>query len=228
MTPAIIFENESFLVIDKPSGLVMHPFDKSTEYTLVDFMFEKYPETREIDNKMTLQDGTVIILGGIVNKLDRETSGVLVIAKDPYTFTELKSQFINHTAKKLYIAQVEGIIEKDEFTIDAPLGRNKKEYKQSTIPSNPRGEFREAVTEVKVLSRNTTTTLVELRPKTGRTHQLRAHMASIGHPIVGDVAYGASKKDGRIMLHSKELSFILGGKNFTFSSPVPSEFDNIK
>ena len=224
MIPTIVFENTSFLVIDKPSGLVVHPFDNSTETTLVDFLHEKYPSMFEIDNSITLQDGRIIPLGGIVHKLDRDTSGVLVVAKDQNTFTELQSQFKGHTTTKKYIALVEGVIEKDEFTVDAPLGRNKKEYKQSTIPSNPRGEFRDAITEVKVLSRNSATTLVELMPKTGRTHQLRAHMSSIEHPIVGDVAYGASKKDGRILLHAQELSFTIGGQNFTFSSPTPIEF----
>lgn len=225
MKPNIIYEDESILVIDKPSGLVVHPFDHSDEYTLVDFLKEYIPETFAIDTLITLQDGRTIALGGIVHKLDRDTSGVMVIAKNQITFNELKSQFINHTTKKEYVAIVEGEIAEKNFIIDAPLGRNKKEYRQSTIPSNPRGEFREAVTAVEVLQESNGVTRVKLLPKTGRTHQLRAHMASIGHPIVGDKAYGSTMESERIMLHAQSLSFSLAGKEYHFEVQVPQEFE---
>jgi 23S rRNA pseudouridine1911/1915/1917 synthase len=204
------------LVINKPSGLVVHPFDFSTEETLIDFLQTHSPETFSLKNEITLQDKRTINLGGIVHKLDRDTSGVMVVAKNQETFDELKKQFSNHTTQKTYRAVVEGIIEKDNFTIDAPLGRNKKDYKQMVNPPNPRGELRDAVTNVKVLQRNKSTTLVELSPKTGRTHQLRAHMAYTGHPIVGDMAYGSTQESARIMLHSQKLSFILFLKDYAF------------
>ena len=224
MIPKIIYEDESILVLDKPSGLVMHPFDHSKEDTLVEFLMEHIPESFSIDNSITLQDGRTISLGGIVHKLDRETSGVLVVAKTQKVFDELKDQFINHKTKKIYIAVVEGIIKEKSFTIDAPLGRNKKEYRQSTVASNPRGEFREAITEVEVLEIREETTLVKLFPKTGRTHQLRAHMSSIKHPIVGDKIYGSKMESERIMLHAENLSFVLEGEDFSFNSIVPVEF----
>lgn len=224
MNPTIIYEDENILVINKPSGLVVHPFDYSTEYTLVDFLVGNYPETITIDNKIILQDGRTVFLCGIVHKLDRDTSGVMVIAKNQKTFEKLKIQFKNHTVKKYYIALVEGVVEKDTFTIDAPLGRSKKEYKQSTNPTNPRGELRPAVTKVNVLQRNETTTLVELSPLTGRTHQLRAHMSSINHPIVGDKAYGSTIESPRIMLHAKSISFSLDGEEKYFETEVPEEF----
>ena len=224
MKPVIIFENEDFLVVDKPSGLVVHPFDHSDEVTLLDFLKEYTSEMMSIENNITLQDGRKIDLGGIVHKLDRETSGVMVVAKNQKVFDELKEQFINHTTKKGYVAVVEGNIKEKNFTINAPLGRNKKDYRQSTIASNPRGEFRVAVTDVEVVELRDDTTLVNLYPKTGRTHQLRAHMASIGHPIVGDVVYGSKIDSNRIMLHAKELSFILEGKEYTFDSPLPLSF----
>lgn len=214
--PTIIFENDNMLVINKPSGVVVHPFDYSTERTLVDFLHEHYTEIFSIENTVTLQDKRVIKLGGIVHKLDRDTSGVMVIAKNVDTFNELKSQFRNHETKKVYIALVDGNVEENIFTIDAPLGRGKKEYKQSTNPVNPRGELREAITDVKVLERRGQTTLVELSPKTGRTHQLRAHMASVGHPIVGDKAYGSLVESARIMLHAQSLSFTLNGEEYLF------------
>ena len=220
----ILFENENFLIINKPSSLVIHPYDYSTEYTLVDFLHEKYPEIFSIENNVALQDKRTIPLGGIVHKLDRDTSGVLVVAKNQKTFDELKTQFRNHTTVKTYEALVEGVIESNSFTIDAPLGRSKKDYKQSTNPENPRGELREAITDVTVLKRNTTTTLVQLLPKTGRTHQLRAHMSSIGHPIVGDKAYGSTQESSRIMLHAKSLRFKVGDEEFSFSVEVPEGF----
>ena len=224
MKPVIIFENEDFLVVDKPSGLVVHPFDHSDEVTLLDFLKEYTSEMMSIENNITLQDGRKIDLGGIVHKLDRETSGVMVVAKNQKVFDELKEQFINHTTKKGYVAVVEGNIKEKNFTINAPLGRNKKDYRQSTIASNPRGEFRVAVTDVEVVELRDDTTLVNLYPKTGRTHQLRAHMASIGHPIVGDVVYGSLKKGERIMLHAKELTFFVEGKEYTLDSPIPLSF----
>lgn len=221
----VIFEDNDILVIDKPSGIVVHPFDFSQEETLLDFLLTTVPESFDIRNTITLQDGRVINLGGIVHKLDRDTSGVMVIAKNEKVFNDLRQQFRDHTTYKIYNAIVEGLIEQDTFVINAPLGRNKKDYKQMVNPSNPRGELREAITEVKVLSKNQTTTLVELTPKTGRTHQLRAHMSYIGHPIVGDKAYGSTIDSPRIMLHAKNLSIIVEGKSLGFEAPLPEEFN---
>jgi 23S rRNA pseudouridine1911/1915/1917 synthase len=223
--PDIIFENETILVINKPSGLVVHPYDYSTEETLLDFLLAYIPDSFVIDNSVTLQDKRVINLGGIVHKLDRDTSGVLVIAKNQKTFDELKSQFRNHTTKKTYVALLEGIVKEDQFTINAPLGRNKKDYKQQVNPINPRGELRDAITDVQVITRNEihTSTLVELTPKTGRTHQLRAHMSHIGHPIVGDKAYGSTHGSTRIMLHAKTLMFDLNGEKYFFATDIPED-----
>lgn len=220
----VIFEDNDILVINKPSGIVVHPFDFSEEETLLDFLLTTAPESFKIQNTITLQDGRTINLGGIVHKLDRDTSGVMVIAKNEQIFTDLKQQFRDHTADKIYNAVVQGIVEKTIFTIDAPLGRNKKDYKQTVNPSNPRGELRDAVTEVKVLTRNQTTTLIELTPKTGRTHQLRAHMSYIGHPIVGDKAYGSTIDSPRIMLHARSLTVQLGVIKETFTCDIPPDF----
>jgi 23S rRNA pseudouridine1911/1915/1917 synthase len=224
----ILFENASFLIIDKPSGLVVHPYDHSTEATLLDFLHQHSPETFSIKNEKQLIDGRMITLGGLVHKLDRDTSGVMVIAKNQATFDELKKQFHGHTIQKKYLALIEGILIEDSFTIDGPLGRNKKEYKQSVNPKNVRGEVREAVTDVCVVKRGTTTTLVSLFPKTGRTHQLRAHMAHIGHPIIGDKAYGSTINSPRIMLHAQLLSFSLLGKDYTFEASSPFTLETIK
>jgi 23S rRNA-/tRNA-specific pseudouridylate synthase len=148
----------------------------------------------------------------------------MVVAKNQGAFDALKEQFTTHTLEKKYIALVEGRIIENTQRIDGPLGRNKKEYKQSVNPINPRGALREAITNVTVLSRNETMTLVELTPKTGRTHQLRAHMAHIGHPIIGDMAYGSIIVSPRIMLHAKSLSFIINNTPYTFETEIPKEF----
>lgn len=221
MSIPVIFENEDLLVLDKPSGVVVHPFDFSNEETVLDFLHINYPQVFSIDNPITLQDKRTINLGGIAHRLDRDTSGVLLVAKNKKTFEDLKHQFETQTIKKTYVALVEGVIEQSTFTIDAPLGRNKKEYKQMVNPKNPRGELRNAVTEVHVLKRNEDTTLVELAPITGRTHQLRAHMSYIEHPIVGDKAYGSTKASERIMLYAASIVCTIRGEEKIFVSAAP-------
>lgn len=223
-----IFENENFLIIDKPSGLVVHPYDHSIEETLLTFLENYSPSIFTINNEKKLMDGRTISLGGLVHKLDRDTSGVMVIAKNTQTFDEIKQQFTSHTTKKIYVALVGGVVVEESFRIDGPLGRNKKDYKQSVNPTNPRGELREAITDVKMLTRGEDMTLVELSPITGRTHQLRAHMAHIGHPIIGDRAYGSTMESPRIMLHAQRLSFTLLGKDYTFEVEPPFTLDTMK
>mgnify|MGYP003394299532 CR=1 FL=1 len=220
----IIFEDNDILVVNKPSGIVVHPYDYSTEETLLDMLMEYQPDCFLFSNTKALQDGRTINVGGMVHKLDRDTSGVMIVAKNKETADSLREQFINHTVSKVYVAIVEGIINNDSFSIDAPLGRGKKEYKQSTNPINPRGELRDAVTNVEVLERRGNTTLVSLMPKTGRTHQLRAHMSSIGHPIVGDKAYGSITESERIMLHAKQLTCNIQGEEMTFTAEIPDLF----
>jgi 23S rRNA pseudouridine1911/1915/1917 synthase len=221
----VIFEDDNFLIINKPSGLVIHPFDNSEEKTLVDYLKETHPIIFSItENTFNLQNGDTIALGGVVHKLDRETSGVMVIAKNDGTFRELRKAFLEHTTKKIYLAVVEGGIEADSLRINAPLGRNKKSYKQVAFPENPRGELREAITDLTVVLRRNNLTLLKLEPLTGRTHQLRAHMTHIGHPIIGDKAYGSGVDSPRIMLHAQSLTFNLNDKQYSFEAPTPKEF----
>ncbi|MEN9881059.1 MAG: ribosomal large subunit pseudouridine synthase rRNA synthase [Candidatus Parcubacteria bacterium] len=230
MIPPIIYEDENILIINKPSGLVVHPFDNSKEETLVDWLKTLYPcmFTTITDNIFTLQNGDTVALGGIVHKLDRGTSGVMVIAKTKEPFTELRVWFRVHGVEKIYVALTEGVVPHTMLRIDAPLGRNKKDYKQVAYPKNPRGELRDATTDLTVISRGNSTTFVKLTPKTGRTHQLRAHMAHIEHPIVGDIAYGSTIKCERILLHAQKISFTLFGKEYSFEAPTPALFiDNL-
>ncbi len=210
-----LYEDKDLLIINKPSGMVVHPYDHSDEETVIDLVQRTHPEIFSFENTKKLQDGRTINLGGLVHKLDRDTSGVLVFAKSEKVYTFLSELFKNHQVEKEYIALVEGIVEGEDFVIDAPLGRAKKDYKQSTDPNNQRGEMLEAITVVKVLEKREGATLLLLKPKTGRTHQLRAHMASIGHPIIGDKAYGSTRDCDRIMLHAKKIAFRIFEKDIS-------------
>jgi 23S rRNA pseudouridine1911/1915/1917 synthase len=222
MNIPILHEDTSILVLNKPAGIVVHPFDFSSEKTILDFLKKISPKIFSVKNTLTLADRRKINLGGIVHKLDRDTTGIMVIAKNETAFNELKEQFSNDTVTKTYLALVEGKVEKDSFVVDAPLGRSKKNHKQRANPSNPRGEVRHAVTEVKVIARNRQegqdSTFVELTPRTARAQQLRAHMSHIGHPIVGDTKYGSTFISDRIMIHAKSLTFNLYGASVTFAT----------
>lgn len=218
----ILYEDNTILAIDKPSGIVMHPFDFSQEETLLDAVVAHAPEIASIRNEKRLQDGRTINLGGMVHKLDRETSGVVVFAKNKETFDDLSAQFKQHSIKKTYLAKVVGTIQESKFTINVPLARSKKSYKQTGDTTLHRGESREAVTHLEVISCTDNETFVKLIPETGRTHQLRAHMAHIGHPIIGDTAYGGPEAE-RIMLHAKNVEVSLQGEQKLFESETPEE-----
>lgn len=221
MNIQVIFEDKNILALNKPSGLVVHPFPDSDEYTLLDFLKEKYPDTFNIKNEKILQNSLVLNLGGVVHKLDRETSGIIIVAKNEKSFLELQKLFQERKIQKTYVAKVSGEIAEKEFIIDAPLGREKKDYRQVANPTNPRGELREAITHVNVLDIKDESSLVELKPVTGRTHQLRAHMKYINHSILGDKVYG-DKNDGyeRLMLHAKKIEFELGMEKYSFETEI--------
>lgn len=227
MKPTILYEDNDVLIIDKPAGIVMHPFDFSNEETLLDIVARYAPEILTIDNQKKLQDGRTINLGGMVHKLDRETSGVVIFAKNKNTFDDVSLQFKNHEIKKIYLAKVKGAVQGNTFTIDVPLARSKKSYKQTGDKELHRGESRNAVTHLEVILHCDNDTLVKLVPETGRTHQLRAHMAHIGHPIIGDIAYGGPKAE-RIMLHAKSIEIMLRGEKKLFEPATPETFRCLK
>lgn len=194
--PKVIYEDENVLVVDKPAGLLS---EAKGEYC---------PER-------TLAD-----LGYVVHRLDRDTSGVIILAKTEEVQGFLKRQFQNRTVHKTYVAVVEGVPKLDEARIDLPIIRNKKRPTTFLVDANGR----ESETYFKVLKSNGLKTLVELRPVTGRTHQLRVHMKYIGCPIVGDVVYGDGQAD-RLYLHARELEITLpGGVRKVFEAKVPSSF----
>lgn len=234
--PTILYEDEHILAINKPSGLVVHPDGKSIEPTLCNWLVDKYPDIVDVGEPLKISDGTLVERPGIVHRLDRETSGVMVIAKTQQGFTHLKHQFKNREIVKVYEAFVYGNIKEERKTIDWPIGRSKGNIRRWTVEKFARGKIREAKTQIKVLDRikvnDEIVSFVEARPLTGRTHQIRVHLNAIYHPIVCDKLYAPKKECllgfSRVALHAKELIFKNpSGKELTLIAPYPEDFQNV-
>ena len=197
--PEIIYEDDNVIVMNKPAGLLSEPRGQyCPEKTLADF-------------------------GYIAHRLDRDTSGVVILAKTEEIQKFLKRQFQDRTVHKTYVAVVSGRPKLDEARIDLPLIRDLKRPTTFRVDANGK----EAETFYKVLKASDKYSMVELKPTTGRTHQLRVHMKYLGHPILGDPVYGEEKAD-RLYLHARELEIILpGGERKIFKAKVPREFNNV-
>lgn len=225
----IIYEDDYVVVIDKPAGLLVHPDGKSTEPTVCDWVLAHYPSTAGVGEPLVLASGEKIDRPGIVHRIDRETSGALVITKTPEAFNFLKQQFKDHEVEKRYRAFVYGRVERAFGTIDKALGRSKKDFRQYTDPPNARGEMRPALTHFALLKAGDKFSYLELSPKTGRTHQIRVHLKSIKHPIVCDKVYAYERPCelgfGRLALHAHMVSFTLpNGQKIEATAPLPADF----
>ena len=236
MPPVIIYEDSDLLVLNKPAGLTVHktsPTDKQT--TLVDWLLEKYPQIKEVGDPIRTPSGSNGASDpyrpGIVHRLDKETSGLMVVAKTQVAFSYLKEQFQTKKMKKQYLALVFGQLKNQSGLIDKPLG--KLGTKQTTqIKGKTELDVKEAQTEYKVLEEYNGFSLLEVRPLTGRTHQIRVHLNSIGHPIVGDSLYGGKHHPRpagleRMFLHAQKLEFTtLAGEHLTLEADPPLELTN--
>lgn len=216
----ILYEDEDLAVVNKPQGMVVHPAAGNYTGTLVNALLGKCSNLSSING---------VIRPGIVHRIDKDTSGILVIAKNDNSHKHLAEQIKNHTVKRVYIALVEGIIKDEQGTINLPIGRHPVERKKMAVV-NKNG--RQAITHYKVIERYRENTLVEARLETGRTHQIRVHMAYIGHPLVGDPVYGYKKQKYRLKgqaLHARTLGFIhpTKGEYMEFSAPLPECFQNL-
>ena len=207
-TLPIIYEDDDVIVINKPAGVLTHSKGElNDEFTVAEFVRPKTSYHSDSDRP------------GIIHRLDRDTSGVILCVKNDAAAVMLQKQFQRRTVKKTYAAVVDGLPEPQEAIIDIPIGRNPS--KPSTFRSDPLGKS--AQTHYKVLKTNGKLSLVDLQPKTGRTHQLRVHMQHINTPIHGDRVYG-SEAD-RLYLHAAILELTLpNGEHHAFTAPVPSEF----
>jgi 23S rRNA-/tRNA-specific pseudouridylate synthase len=248
----ILYEDKNILVIDKPSGILVHPDQRNKTETIFDFFIKKYPKLE------------------IVHRLDKETSGVLILAKNEKTHEFLKKQFQARTIKKTYVAIVSGNVKNDHGSINKPIGRSPSDFRRRLAGRGARGEMREAITEYKVLKRfrasayqnfsgsratnyknfsssshfeiqngshadknfyNSTQekfSFLEIKPKTGRTHQIRVHMKYLNHPVVCDSLYDPKgfcpKGLARLALHAKSIEFKdLKDKTIKIESPIPKE-----
>ena len=229
IVPTIIFEDEHLLVVNKPAGLVVHRDGRTEEGTLTDWVIAHYPNIKDIGGLHTLDSGRYVERYGIVHRLDRDTSGVIAIAKDDVTFFELQRQFIDRSTEKIYHSLVWGIFDTKDGVIDEAIGRNRHDFRQWAIAPDARGTLRPATTHYHVVGEYDGCTFVELKPKTGRTHQLRVHLASMGHPILSDERYG--KETGgafgfdRLALHARALTLQYSGHAKTFVAPYPADFE---
>ena len=224
----VLFEDKDILAINKPSGIMVHADNKSSEPTIVDWILKKYPKIKGVGEPIIFKDGE-IDRPGIVHRLDKETSGVLLIAKNKESFVYLKKQFADRKIKKTYISIVDGNLKNDIGLINKPIGRSPSDFRRRLAGRGARGELREAVTEYKVLKRFNKFSLLEVCPKTGRTHQIRVHMKYLSHPIVCDSLYNPKgfcpAGLGRLALHAKSIEFKnTKGKTIKIEAPLPKEF----
>ncbi|OPJ63227.1 RluA family pseudouridine synthase [Clostridium oryzae] len=215
----IMYEDSDVIVVNKPQGMVVHPAAGNYTGTLVNAILNHCKDLSGING---------VIRPGIVHRIDKDTSGVLVIAKNDFAHIELSKQLKEHSMKRVYNAIVEGIIKNDDGTVDAPLARNPQDRKKIAVVK----DGRRAVTHYKVIDRFKNTSFIECRLETGRTHQIRVHMAYIGHPLVGDPVYGFKKQRFNLegqALHAKILGFIhpTTRKYMEFESPLPNYFQKI-
>ncbi len=247
MNIPILFENEHLLVINKPTGLVVHSDGKTNEPTVVYWILENYPEINGVGENMLVKDrednDIELNRPGIVHRIDRDTSGCLVIAKTQASFDHLKQQFKDRLVEKTYQALVYGWIKEGEGVIDQPIGRSSKDFRMKQAGSYARGHLRDALTEYTVIDRYTDPqkkdkqgspekyTLVECRPKTGRTHQIRVHLKWLNHPIVSDSLYAGKRKQvlemHRTALHAFSIALHdLDGNDVYTTAPLPDDMQD--
>lgn len=234
----IIADNDNWLVINKPAGLTVHGNGKDNRETLVDWILEFFPDIKGVGEDLIIFDKDEeirIIKPGIVHRLDTDTSGVLIVAKNQETFLNFKTKFKNREIEKEYRAIVYGNINSDEGEIDAPIGKNRNDFRQWSAQRGARGVLREAVTDYKVLKRfdfkGDKYTYVAFFPKTGRTHQIRVHAKYLGNPIVSDQLYKGKRENvlgfERQALHAYRIAFNYEGEDFKYIADLPEDFTNL-
>jgi len=216
----VIFEDNDIIIVNKEKGIVVHPGNGNPDGTLANAILERCKDS------LSGIGGT--IRPGIVHRIDKDTSGLVIIAKNDNAHLKISKQIQERKVSKTYIALVRGVIKENEATINMPIGRSTKDRKKMAVTKNGK----EAITHFKVLKRYEGFTLLEVKIETGRTHQIRVHMAEIGYPIVGDEVYSNGKNPFNVkgqMLHAAKLEFVhpTTEQKATYEAPLPQYFQEI-
>jgi 23S rRNA pseudouridine1911/1915/1917 synthase len=238
MEPTILFENDDVLVVSKPAGLLVHEDDESVAAdTVVGWALRLYPTMQGVGEPGKSPKGKVLERSGVVHRLDRDTSGIMILAKTSAAYDHLKLQFSERRVYKEYRAFVYGRVHDRWGTIDRPIGRSVKDFRLRSAQKGAKGLLRPAVTDYERIGvgeyENESFSYIKLIPKTGRTHQLRVHLKAIDRPIVGDRLYAPTFVERsnnldltRLALHAHVLEVILPhGESERFVSPVPQVFE---
>jgi 23S rRNA pseudouridine1911/1915/1917 synthase len=217
--PRRIDVQRDFIVVEKPAGLIVHPGPHPTSSpTLVDWVVRHFPEVASVGDAPAVRPG-------IVHRLDRATSGVMLVARTQAGFDALKRLFQEREVSKEYRAIVHGVLHPASGIINRPIGIKPHTTKRSVFSKQMQ---KEAVTRYEVVEQLEKVAHVAAFPETGRTHQIRVHLASLGHPVLGDDLYAPKRRDpavARLMLHARKIAFTLGGVEYGYESPVPDAFE---
>lgn len=230
--PDILADIDDILAVNKPAGLIVHSDGRTHEPSLAEWLIEQFPTQAGIGEPWVSPQGESVRIAGLVHRLDRTTSGVLLAAKTPDIFAYLKGEFKARRVEKTYRALVYGHVEADSGRIVAEIMRSSEPPKRWDARPCDEGDIRAAITNWRVLKRfdisGEPVSYLELSPKTGRTHQLRVHLSSVGYPIVADHLYASGRPDlglVRPMLHAYSISIVLpNGKRRDFLAPLPDDF----
>ena len=235
MKPEVLLDTDDYLVINKPAGLMVHSDGRTDKTTLADWILDKYPSLQNIGESSEFENKK-IPRPGIVHRLDEETSGVLILAKNQNSFEYFKNLFMNREILKQYSAFVWGNFKEKSGIVDASIGRNKNDFRKKHAGRGIRGQEKEALTNWELVAsfedeKNQSFSFLKLYPKTGRTHQLRVHMKFLQRPIVSDSLYAPTKPKSlgffRLALHAYKISFLdQKGKKIEVIAPYPEDFQD--
>lgn len=231
----VVFENENILAINKPKDILVHGDGRHENFTVSDWILENYPEIDGVGEDIFLNETKQIKRPGIVHRLDKDTTGILLIAKNQDSFYNLKEQFKNRTLKKNYRTFVYGAVKFDRKMINSEIGRSKTDFRKWTTNRGVRGEARVAETEYVLIAKNADFSYLDVFPKTGRTHQIRVHLQYDNHPIVADHLYAGKNFDREKpktnlffttqALHAYKINFKdVDGTKLELEAEIPEEF----
>jgi 23S rRNA pseudouridine1911/1915/1917 synthase len=233
MNIQIITQTPDYAVINKPAGISVHKSGQHDEYTIADWVLENFPQAAEVGEPLKIGTGELIHRHGIVHRIDKATSGALLIALNQKAYEHFKKQFKDREVRKSYRAFLYGNLKEEHLTITEPIGKHKKDFRKRTTARNARGELKPAVTFFRVIERakvgNEYVVFVEAQPKTGRTHQIRVHAKFLHHPVIADNLYASRKEKmlgfQRLALHAFSLEFRdLEGFTQKVEAPYPDDF----